>query len=327
MESGELFSGRYQLVELLGRGGFGEVWARFDRDATVGARVRHPGLAVVRATDRDGERAFTVGEPVDGDDLHGVLARSTGGLPLGEALPLSRRLADALGAAHGDSVAHLGLTWRNVLRRRSGLVAVCDFGTTGAGPGPGDIGGWGLFTAPEQWRRDRAGARADLYALGCLLYALFTARPPFRGPGPKELGHRHLTQEAPLLPSVRPAVPPALEELASRLLAEEPGGRPSVDEAKDVLTRLARDGSASAPDGEGPRWGAPVDAAPGAPYGAVGARWPMGRHRGVDSPRALRHDRPGRCRGDRGLGRAGAGPTDTRSCSGTPTASTAGTRT
>ncbi|MFE2140289.1 protein kinase [Streptomyces sp. NPDC059456] len=161
--AGSVLCGRYELLEELGPRGPGGTWrardraldlpvtvrlldgttsarldpADFAREATVSARVRHPGLPVVRDTGWEGGRAFTVGEPVDADDLHGVLARSTGGLPLGEALHLSQSLVEALAAAHGDSVPHLGLTWKNVFRGPGRLIAVCDFGTTGAGGGGG----------------------------------------------------------------------------------------------------------------------------------------------------------------------------------------------
>ncbi|MFB6820615.1 protein kinase [Streptomyces virginiae] len=305
--AGFLLRGRYELLEELAPRGPGGTWRardralnrqvivrlldaatsarldrdRFARDATVGVRARHPGLLVVNDTGWEGDRAFTVGEPVDADDLHGILARSIGGLALGEALPLSRSLVETLAAAHGDSVAHLGLTWRNVLRRPDGVIAVCDFGITSEGQG--DVGS-GLFTAPEQWNGERVDARADLYALGCLLYALFTARPPFRDLGPKELAHRHLTQEAHLLRVVRPAVPPALETLTARLLAKEPGRRPALAEARAVLTRLTEDGPGHAPDGQGTgtRFCAPVQAERGTPYRAIGAHWSAGYHTGVD---------------------------------------------
>ncbi|WP_323181842.1 protein kinase [Streptomyces sp. NBC_01408] len=303
---GHLLRGRYALLEKLAPRGPGETWramdrdadrqvtvrvldgttsarldrARFYRDARVGARVRHPGLAVVHETDWDGELAFTVGEFVEGSSLHGVLARSTGGLPLDEALGLSRQLADALGAAHQDSVVHLGLTSGNVLRQRDGQIKLSDFGVTCAAPG--EIPGSGFFTAPEQWRGERPDERTDLYAFGCLLYALFTAHPPFKGPGLDELRRSHLTQEAPLLRSVRPAVPPALERLASGLLAKEPGRRPPVHEAKTVLTLLAREGSEHAPTGKAPECYAPVDARLGALYQATGSQWAAGYHTGVD---------------------------------------------
>ncbi|MDX2760413.1 protein kinase domain-containing protein [Streptomyces europaeiscabiei] len=305
--AGSLLRGRYELLEEIAPRGPGGTWsardraldrrvtvrlldattsarldrARFDRDARVGARARHPGLLVVHDTDWEGDQAFTVGEPVDADDLHGVLARSTGGLPLGEALQLSRSLAEALAAAHGDSVAHLGLTWTNVLRRPDCSIAVCDFGTTDAVPG--GVGN-GLFTAPEQWQDVRADGRADLYALGCLLYALYTARPPFRGNGPKQQAHLHRTQEAPLLRAVRPAVPAAVETLGSRLLAKEPDRRPTADETRITLAHLANDGSGRARITRGARFCAPVDAKRGTPYRAIGAVWSKGYHTGVDFP-------------------------------------------
>ncbi|MEU5397470.1 protein kinase domain-containing protein [Streptomyces tibetensis] len=305
--AGSLLRGRYELLKEIAPRGPGGTWsawdrtldrgvtvrlldattssrldrARLDRDAKVGARSQHPGLPVVHDTDWESDQAFTVGEQVDADDLHDVLARSTGGLPLGEALQLARSLAEALAAAHGDSVAHLGLTWRNVLRRPDGSIAVCDFGITSAGPG--GVGS-GLFTAPEQWQDTQADRRADLYALGCLLHALYTARPPFRGNSPKQQAHLHRTQKAPLLRTVRPAVPAAVETLGSRLLAKEPDRRPTADETRAILTHLIDDGSGSARVKQGARFCAPVHAAHGTPYRAIGGSWSKGYHTGVDFP-------------------------------------------
>ncbi|MFE6338998.1 protein kinase [Streptomyces sp. NPDC057798] len=298
--AGTLLRGRYELTDQLAPRGPGGTWgaqdraldrrvtvrlldaatsarldrARFDRDAKVGARLRHPGLPVVHDTDFEGDLAFTVGEPVDADDLHGVLAQSTGGLPLREALQLSHSLTEAVAAAHEDSVAHLGLTWHNVLRRPDCSIAVCDFGTTRTAAG---AQGSALFTAPEQRHGQRADARADLYALGCLLYALFTARLYSL----KAQVHLNLTQEAPLLHTVRPDVPTAVEELVVRLLAKSPDRRPSLDEARAVLTRLAK-GSGRAANRRGTPFYAPVSAERSTPYRAIGPQWSKGYHTGVD---------------------------------------------
>ncbi|MFF5448796.1 protein kinase [Streptomyces sp. NPDC012888] len=298
---GHLLAGRYEFLQDIGLRGPGDAWRaldrplarevtvrvldrdasarldwrRFDHQTRVGARVPHPALAVVHDTGREAGRAYTVGEFVAGGDLYGVLARSTGGLPLREVFELSWQIADALRAAHEDTTAHLGLTWRTVLRQPDGRIKICDFGITAAGGADGASGG-GPFTAPEQWHRPPGDARSDLYALGCLLYALLTAHPPFRDADPDRLRRRHLTQPAPPLGTIRPGLPPELAELASALLAKEPADRPSATDALAVLAPL------NPPRGEQPPYRAPVRGELGLPYRVTGPSWTRGYHPGVD---------------------------------------------
>ncbi|WP_435841295.1 serine/threonine-protein kinase [Streptomyces fagopyri] len=323
LRTGFLLRGRYKLLEEVAHRGPGCTWnardqslarqitvrlldkttsehldpARFTREATIGARLEHPGLPAVHETEWEGEHAVTVGDSLDSEDLQSVLTRSIGGLSLGPALQLSRSLVETLRVAQ-DSVAHLGLTWKNVQRRPAGRIVVYDLGTTCTKPG--DVGS-GLFVAPEQWIGARADARADLYALGCLLYALFTARPPFRGSGREDLAHNHLTQQASPLREIRPAVPPAWEMLTSHLLAKAPGERPRVSEAQAILTRLIDDTPSHTQDAvsvrvparaEEPKspsvkeghFFAPEQAETGTQYRAAGSAWSKGYHTGVDFP-------------------------------------------
>lgn len=105
-----------------------------------------------------------------------------------------------------------------------------------------------LYAAPEQWRLEHATSATDIYALGCIGYALLTGHPPFAGPTVADLQNQHLNQEAPPLPDKSPK----LRSLLSMLLRKSPATRPSVQRVKSILTSFLQDNSNKA---EGKAWG------------------------------------------------------------------------
>ncbi|MFC9297743.1 protein kinase [Streptomyces sp. NPDC057011] len=295
MQTGDVLDGRYRLDRRLGHGGMGEVWrghdlkldrsvavkvllgapthheavARFRREATIGARLQHPGITVVHDVGQHDGRLFIVMELLAGEDLRSLLTRERGGLPVDTALGLAAQTAEALAAAHEQAVVHRDLKPANLFLLPGGRVKICDFGiahssdaTLGLTP-PGEPFGTPAFMAPEQVRGERVDARSDLYALGCVLYALLSGQPPFGTAGPAyALMHRHLT-EAP-----RPlAVSPGLQRLVLALLAKDPADRP---ESSELVTKTLRGllGQGGAAPGPGPiaaqGAGAGLGAVPGA---------------------------------------------------------------
>ncbi|MFF5704621.1 WD40 repeat domain-containing serine/threonine protein kinase [Streptomyces sp. NPDC012794] len=274
MQPGEQLAGRYRLDVPLGQGGFGEVWRAFDvelgravavkvllafdaseqqlgrfrREAAIGARLQHPGITVVHDIGRHDDRLFLVMELLDGQDLAHRLAASPGeGLALAEALDLALQTAEALAAAHARKVAHRDLKPGNLFLLGDGRLKICDFGiartadTTGGLTTTGKVFGTPHYMAPEQWRGEQADGRCDVYALGCVLYALLTGAPPFSGTDHAwVLMRMHLEEEPPPLGSVRADVPPALVELAASLLAKEPAGRPDAPAVAERLRAVLR---------------------------------------------------------------------------------------
>ncbi|MGW3982899.1 WD40 repeat domain-containing serine/threonine protein kinase [Streptomyces mirabilis] len=273
VQIGDLLDGRYRLDEPIGRGGMGEVWrgydvelrravavkvlldldadvellSRFKREAFIGAKLQHPGITVVHDIGRDNNRLFIVMELLEGRDLAAVLARSPKGLPVPEAVEFALQAAEALAAAHAQQVVHRDLKPANLFVLANGRLKICDFGiarTAQATEGLTVTGrpfGTPAYMAPEQWRGKDVDARCDMYALGCVLYALLTGSPPF--PATEQawaLMRRHLDETPAHLRSVRPEVPARLDTLVASLLAKDPRARPDAPTAVQRL-RAATD--------------------------------------------------------------------------------------
>ncbi|MFD5420433.1 WD40 repeat domain-containing serine/threonine protein kinase [Streptomyces sp. NPDC127069] len=282
MRAGERLAGRYRLDVRLGQGGIGEVWRGFDadlgrpvavkvllefdasdellgrfrREAAIGARLQHPGITVVHDIGQHENRLFIVMELLEGEDLANLLARTPGeGLPVPEALDLALQAAEALAAAHAQKVVHRDLKPANLFLLTTGdRLKICDFGiartadSTGGLTVTGRVFGTPAYMAPEQWRGEHVDARCDLYALGCVLFALLTGAPPFPAAGQVwVLMRQHLDETPPALDSVRPDLPAALVELVAALLSKDPAERPDAQTTTTRLRALLTEAAAPAP--------------------------------------------------------------------------------
>ncbi|MFG1812072.1 WD40 repeat domain-containing serine/threonine protein kinase [Streptomyces sp. NPDC049040] len=306
MRAGEQIAGRYRLDRRLGRGGMGEVWQaydlslgrhvavkvlleveaehealqRFRREASIGARLQHPGITVVHDVGQHDGRLFLVMELLEGTDLAHLLARSTpGGLPIAEALDLGAQAAEALAAAHAREVVHRDLKPANLFLAADGRLKICDFGiawTSEATEGLTVTGrpfGSPPYMAPEQWRGEHVTVRCDLYALGCVLYALLSGAPPFpSGEHPWALMRRHLEDVPPPVRSVRAGIPAGVEALVAELLAKDPDARPDAVAAGRRLREAA--GTIGAGAGSGTYPGPDPGAASGPGHGTYPDRGP-----------------------------------------------------
>jgi TPR repeat protein/tRNA A-37 threonylcarbamoyl transferase component Bud32 len=277
--------GSYTLVRRLGHGGMGEVWlgehveiksqvaiklvldggddrleARFLREARAVARIRHPGIvAVSDYGQRPQGGAYLVMELLEGETLADRLARGALSVPLTVAIGL--QLSEALAAAHSSGVVHRDLKPSNVFltpdsaAQASVRVKLVDFGVAkdagqvdASATTTGALVGTPFYMAPEQCSA-RIGAvdhRADLYALGVVLYEALSGVPPFRGPTLGDLIDQHLNVTPRSLATIAPATPERLAHLVMRLLAKLPRDRPAS--ASDVARELERiSPTASAP--------------------------------------------------------------------------------
>ncbi|WP_437312708.1 protein kinase domain-containing protein [Sorangium sp. So ce385] len=279
MREGTLVAGRFEVHRLAGAGGMGTVYratdqltgrpvalkvappelaARFRREARLLEAVQHPLIVqhIAHGTSDDGALWLAM-EWLDGVTLDARLGE--GPLPVADALLVAHQIADALAAVHALGITHRDLKPSNVLLRdgRVDGVVLLDFGvaraaasTTLVTEASSLVGSLG-YVAPEQARGDaEVDARADVFALGVLLFESLAGQRPFAADDPLAEMCRILLEEAPRLADRRPDVPPAIDELVARLLAKDPSARPADGRAAAAALAETRAQLAHAP-GEG----------------------------------------------------------------------------
>lgn len=268
--------GPYRIVRQLGAGGMGVVWLADDprldrkvalktvrqvesdtaesrqrllREARAAAALNHANIATVHdVLDVDGE-VIVVFEYVEGETLATRLQRAPMTVP--EAVEVAWQLADALAAAHAQGIIHRDLKPTNVVLGADGRAKVLDFGIARLVPAgadmsasaPGTIGiglvGTPGYAAPEQYVSRNVDGRADLYALGVMLFEMVSGHRPFPGGDQVALATSVLASPAPKLTATGLWVPPALETLVAQLLERDPAQRPrSADEVLVALSPL-----------------------------------------------------------------------------------------
>jgi WD40 repeat protein/tetratricopeptide (TPR) repeat protein len=213
--------------------------AAFCREARAAVRLAHPGIVpILEASEADGQ-AYLATEPVPGESLQERLHR--GPLAPAEAARLVEGLARAVAGAHAHGVCHLGLSPSGVVVGAGGAPRVLDFGLgaflhgRGGRPFPGNP----AYAAPEQLAGRDAGPASDVYALGAILYALLTDRPPVQAATPEETARLAASAE-PVAPSrLQPGVPLDLEVICLRCLSKTPQRRfAGADAVADALHRF-----------------------------------------------------------------------------------------
>ncbi|WP_381805369.1 protein kinase [Streptomyces niveus] len=269
MRAGAVLDGRYRLIELVGTGGFGQVWkahdpkvdrrvavkvlvgvgssdsdrqvARFAREAAVAGGLSHPHIVTVHdfgSAMHNGQLlAYLVMELLPGKALSTTVAK--GPLALPDALYIAACVADALDAAHEAGLTHRDIKPSNIMVRDNGEATVVDFGVTKGSDERHDITTTGVLIGTPAYMAPEALSgtidhRSDLYSLGCVLYEMATGQRPFTGTS-WHLINQHLNEQPTPLRTLRPDAPAELERLVSRLLAKDPGRRPSADEVYDLL--------------------------------------------------------------------------------------------
>ncbi len=277
--------GRYRLIGPIARGGMAEVWEgydeilsrpvavkvllshlatdqlvreRFRREAITAARLAHPNVVATYDTGLDAGVAYIVMELVRGDTLRHLLAER-GALPVPVAVAVADQIADALAHAHRANLVHRDIKPANVLITDDDgplpRIKVTDFGIAKAAESVGvDLTSTGMvlgtpkYLSPEQVDGREPDSRADLYALGVVLYEMLAGEPPFSARTGMATALAHLREEAPLVSTRRAGIPPALDRIVAVLLAKDPAARyTSAVELRRVLSSVGRAG-ATAPN-------------------------------------------------------------------------------
>ncbi|GAB3116317.1 hypothetical protein GCM10027160_25090 [Streptomyces calidiresistens] len=317
---GLVLDGRYRIGQRLGEGGMGAVFEaddlrlerrvavkvmsgvslrrdprakeRFDREAKVLAGLTSPYIVTVHdageAAVEGGTVLYLVMERLHGRSLEQVLE---GGRPVSpaEVALWGEQICRGLAVAHRAGVVHRDLKPANVMVCVDGLVRVLDFGIAAVLADSGDharltftglVVGTPAYMAPEQIESGGYEARSDLYALGCMLYALLTGRSPFRADALYALMRQQMLDTPEPPSALRPGLPAEWDELVLALLAKRPEGRPAAAaEVADLLRGMpcpdlpdadagdAGDDAGAGPAGDG-------DGTPGRPLAPVSAPLP-----------------------------------------------------
>jgi eukaryotic-like serine/threonine-protein kinase len=275
LQIGDVIGDRFELEAVAGEGGLGVVFRardqlhggrvalkllkrpspaiqqRFEREAQVLATLDHP--AIVRYVHHglsDSGSLHLVMEWLDGETLEQRLA--TRGLTIEEACSLIGRVAAALGQAHRRGIVHRDLKPSNLflVERRLDAVKILDFGvarlrTQSSLSRTGVPIGTPCYMAPEQARGASIDARADVFALGCVLFECLTGQQAFSGDQIVTILLRVMHEPAIPLLHLRPDAPPELAQLVARMLAKDPGERPPDGDATAAALAGLQTGAAS----------------------------------------------------------------------------------
>ena len=276
-ERGTVLAGRYELDQVIGRGGMAEVWrardrrlvrdvavkrlridlasdptfqARFRREAQSSAGLNHPNIVAVydtgeeRDANSDVSVPYIVMELVEGVTLRDVLRDGRKIVPE-RALEFTRGVLEALAYSHRAGIIHRDIKPANVMLTPSGSVKVMDFGiaravadTSATMTQTAAVIGTAQYLSPEQARGEKVDNRSDIYSVGCLLYELLVSQPPFTGDSPVSVAYQHV-RETPLAPSDRdPEITPDMDAIVLKALAKDPADRyQDAREFADDVTR------------------------------------------------------------------------------------------
>jgi serine/threonine-protein kinase len=254
---GTLLLDRYRIIALLGVGGMGEVYratdlklsqpvalkflpeavagderalARFRNEVRIARQVSHPNICRVYDIGEIDGLQFLSMEYVDGEDL-GSLLRRIGRLPADKALEIARKLCAGLAAAHDKGVLHRDLKPSNVMLDGRGNVSVTDFGLaalSGQVQGHEIRHGTPAYMAPEQLAGKEVTTASDIYALGLVLYEIFTGKRAFEAETQAGLLKLQESPAPPSLVTLVKDIDPAVERVIQRCLAHDPRQRPAT---------------------------------------------------------------------------------------------------
>lgn len=248
--------GRYQILEELGRGGMGivfhahdkqlkeqvaikilspllsnnvEALERLKREVSAARRITHPNVIRIHDISEMNGLHFVSMEYFHGTSLKDYI-RKRGTLPLMAAFNIAAQICAGLEAAHRQGIIHRDLKSQNIIVNQSNEIKIIDFGLARTShlegmTATGLIMGTPEYMAPEQVAGGKVDERADIYAMGIILYELFTGRVPFTGDSAIAVGFKQMKEDPPAPRKVNPQLPEELEKVILKALRKDPLSR------------------------------------------------------------------------------------------------------
>lgn len=242
--------GRYQVLAELGRGGFGRVYRAFDpsvgrpvaikvltegdadvltrfrNEASVVGNLQHKNIVTVYEYGEHEERPFLVMEYLEGEDLHGIIARRSLGLL--EKCNIMSQVAEGLDCAHSNGIVHRDVKPANIMVLGDGTVKILDFGIAKVTQSQrttrltqkGQVVGTVLYMAPEQLSGADSDVLSDIFSYGVVYYELLTGKHPFEAADTRTLMYKLMFEEARPIQGLAPECPEALAQVVMRLLSK-----------------------------------------------------------------------------------------------------------
>ena len=261
--AGTMLTDRYRIINLLGKGGMGEVYraedlklaqqvalkflpeslvfdggalARLYREVSVARQVSHPNVCRIFDIGEMGAEHFLTMEYIDGEDLASLLRR-IGRLPPDKAIDIARQLCAGLAAAHEKDVLHRDIKPANIMIDGHGRVRIADFGLAGLTDQLRELGcvGTPAYMAPEQLLDRQLTHKTDIYALGLVLYEIFTGKRVYDAEESNERGRPHERRKPTPPSALVKDIDPLVERVILRCLDKNPQARPSAGQIAAAL--------------------------------------------------------------------------------------------
>lgn len=257
IKTGSVIGERYEIVELIGRGGMADVYkahcnilnrnvaikflreefasdaefnSRFEAEARASAGLTHQNIVSVHDVGEEGGRKYIVMELVEGVTLKEYISKK-GKLSWRDAVSVAGQIASALSCAHKNGIIHRDIKPHNIILTKTGIAKVADFGIARAVSGSTivsadrNILGSAHYFSPEQGLGGEVDKTTDIYSLGVVLYEMLAGVVPFENSNPLSLAMMHKNAEIPLIENVNPDVPEEVCKIVYHAMAKEPSER------------------------------------------------------------------------------------------------------
>lgn len=269
LSRGDLFAGRYEVIEDLGEGGMGKVYRAFDKkvkevvalklirpeigvntkaierfrnELKIARKISHRNICRMHDLGEEGMVHFITMEYVPGEDLKRFIKRA-GSLTSGKAIFIARQVSEGLAEAHRLEVIHRDLKPQNIMIDQDGNARIMDFGIarfvdTDRMTGSGVMIGTPEYMSPEQAELKDVDRRADIYSLGVVLYEMVTGRVPFEGETPLSVAMKHKTETPRNVREINALISKDLAGIILKCMEKDPGKR--YQTAEELIADLNR---------------------------------------------------------------------------------------